>query len=75
MFETDYGMLITFTITYTGDSCSEDGAIRLVGGMSASEGRVEYCHNRRWGTVCSNRWDASDATVVCRQLGHSTLGN
>ena len=55
-----------------GDNCTEEGSIRLIGAVL--EGRVEYCHNRRWGTVCNRGWDALDAMVVCRQLGHNTLG-
>ena len=32
---------------------------------------MEICLNNEWGTVCDEMWDATDAGVVCRQLGHS----
>lgn len=44
--------------------------IRLAGGTSYNNGRLELERDGQWGTICSdNYWDFRDAEVACRQLG------
>ena len=39
-----------------------------------ARGRVEVCVGDRYGTVCGDMWNFTDASVVCRQLGFSPYG-
>ena len=55
---------------------STNGDLRLVGGLSQYEGRVEVCWSETWSTVCNDFWSSDDARVMCRQLGYlSQLGS
>ena len=46
------------------------GDIRLVGGATEFEGRVEVCVDNAWGTVCDDSWGVADGNIVCRQLSY-----
>ena len=47
--------------------------MRLVGGLSSTDGRVEVFYNGAWGSICDNGWDMDDALVVCRALGFTDV--
>ena len=55
--------------------CMNNGELRLSGGSTAMQGRVEICWNGVWGTVCDEQFDSTEAQVVCAQLNYSTSGN
>ena len=59
------------------------GDVRLFGGTNKYQGTVEACFYGVWGTVCDDSyyyyywWRSTSnhiATVVCKQLGFSSLG-
>ncbi|KAL5460336.1 hypothetical protein EMCRGX_G033781 [Ephydatia muelleri] len=64
---------VSVLCTATNSMCNH-GDVRLVGGGSDLQGRVEFCAGGEWTTICSNGWDKREASVVCRQLGHSGDG-
>ena len=39
-----------------------------------SEGRLEVCVNRVWGTICDTAYGTRDADVACSQLGYDDQG-
>ena len=53
--------------------CTPEGGVRLVDGIVPYRGRVEFCVDGTWTSICSSGWwDSNDASVVCRQLGYNT---
>ncbi|PIK38168.1 putative deleted in malignant brain tumors 1 protein-like, partial [Apostichopus japonicus] len=47
------------------------GQVRLVGGTTYYEGRIEIFMNGAWGTICDDSWGMDDANVACRLLGYT----
>jgi len=47
-----------------------EAGLRLVGGSSNREGRLEVYHDNVWGTVCDDVFDDVAATVACNSLGY-----
>ncbi|XP_061177723.1 uncharacterized protein LOC133186505 [Saccostrea echinata] len=54
------------------DAGHQNISIRLVNGKVPNEGRVEVLYHGVWGTVCDDRFDSTNAKVVCRMLGFPT---
>ncbi|XP_029315857.1 lysyl oxidase homolog 3B isoform X4 [Cottoperca gobio] len=51
-----------------------ENSIRLTGGRTRYEGRVELLSSdsngtQSWGLICGETWNTREATVACRQLG------
>ena len=45
-----------------------NGELRLVGGQSANEGRLEYCFEGLWSPSCTV--EPATAAAACKQLGY-----
>ena len=48
--------------------------VRLIGGNSYNEGRVEVYYNGRWGTVCYDGLNDTFASLVCAQMKLGSSG-
>ena len=54
----------------------QHGIVHLVGGDDDTRGRVEYCYEGTWFSVCVNGWDGGgeEASIICNSLGYSGIG-
>lgn len=43
--------------------------VRLLGGRTPHEGRLQVMLDGKWGTVCNYNWNIVNAALVCHQLG------
>ena len=64
---------ITHDTLHDAEFC-EDGDVRLIGGNTKFEGRVEMCYKEDFGTICDLGFGRLEAGVVCSQLGFSRMG-
>ena len=56
-------------------SCTEDSVTVVSDVYNNSLQLVEMCSSEGvWSPVCDYNWTLQDATVVCRELGYTSLG-
>ena len=48
-----------------------EGQVRLLNGSYQSNGLLEVYLNKKWGTVCIEKFTNLIADITCRQLGYT----
>ncbi len=67
------GSLTKYSLPFILSATCTHGEIRLVGGSTDREGRVEVCvGGRRWRTVCTGCQELAGA--ICSQMGYTFEG-
>ena len=51
------------------ETCSHNGAVHLMGGISSNDGALQYCYNGKWSMFCA--LSTEEASVACKQLGYT----
>ena len=86
--QADAGKKFTVEVSFTDDAGNsegplrsneyppdaENGELRLNGGPTDAEGRLEVFHNGEWGTVCDDRLDNAGniaPALACRFMGYA----
>ena len=64
--------IIAVLAKHSVDVTCESGRVHLVGGDAISRGRVEYCYDGSWYSVCDSDLDEEGARVICNTLGYDT---
>ena len=61
---------LCLSVVLTCQNFDRERKVRLVDGWRENEGGVEIYFDRSWNVMCNEKWEISDANVVCRQLGY-----
>ena len=60
--------------THNEDVSVSRPTVRLIGGTSPPEGRLEVYYNETWGTVCNDSVNSEAAKIICYMLGYGYSG-
>ena len=64
----------SFTFYSTVPTNCTNGEIQLLFGATKSEGTVEICIDKLWGSICDTSWGREEVKVTCKQLGFLSYG-
>ena len=56
-------MTLFIVHNFLSDYTAPSYPVRLRGGSTPNQGRVEIRYNGTWGTVCDDQWDLRDGNV------------